>query len=65
MAAGLAAGLALALPAAPAAAEPDPVCVYPYDGGWCTPRVSDLTPTVGEYCVYPYDGGWCIPWVEA
>lgn len=60
--AALAGGLALA-PALPAAAEPDPICIYPYDGGWCTPRVSDVV-EVGEICVYPYDGGWCVPWIE-
>lgn len=55
-------GAALALaPAAPAAAKPDPICIYPYDGGWCTPDPDDY---VTEYCVYPYDGGWCFPWVE-
>jgi hypothetical protein len=47
----------------PAAAQPEPICVYPYDGGWCTPDPSD-TVTVTELCVYPYDGGWCVPWVE-
>ena len=30
-------------------------CVYPYDGGWCTPEIEPI-------CVYPYDGGWCVPW---
>ena len=61
----LAGALALA-PALPAAASPDPICIYPYDGGWCTPDPDDVLPTVRvtEFCVYPYDGGWCVPWVE-
>jgi hypothetical protein len=40
---------------------PGAICVYPYDGGWCTP---DLDDHVTQFCIYPYDGGWCIPWVE-
>lgn len=65
--AALAGGLSLA-PALPATAQPEPICIYPYDGGWCTPTTQDIRDAVPvrvtELCVYPYDGGWCVPWVE-
>jgi ABC-type sugar transport system substrate-binding protein len=70
VAAALAGAAALA-PAVPAAAEPEPICIYPYDGGWCTPTTADVKravrdalPTVTEYCIYPYDGSICVPWIE-
>jgi hypothetical protein len=40
--------------------KPEPICVCPYDGCWCTPGLPEIGKPE-QVCVCPYDGCWCVP----